>query len=210
MASTTPSLRDSWTTSSPTDTDAANLSRVIEATEGASSVSLNDKVGVEDRDRTEGGDTDAESVYTEKNASIYLDANEDGPSVAEILKELRELPDTPKNPDRLTTPGPTTPATPATPLLMLPTASHPLPPTVTPPILPPKLIRERSSSSHRHNYQGRRRSGVRHSFSSAIRVSKMVQTGDVDDSGGRAEAVVELHEESAAAFQDFLFWCYPQ
>ena len=43
---------------------------------------------------------------------------------------------------------------------------------------------------------------IRHSFSSAA--------GRDLGPARHAEAVVQLHEESASAFQDFLFWAYPQ
>jgi hypothetical protein len=48
---------------------------------------------------------------------------------------------------------------------------------------------------------------LRHSFSSTI----LSHPGAPVPAPVRvqAEAVVELHEESAAAFQDFLFWAYP-
>ncbi|ORY33422.1 hypothetical protein BCR39DRAFT_519937 [Naematelia encephala] len=45
----------------------------------------------------------------------------------------------------------------------------------------------------------------RRSFSS-VRASLRATAGRGE---GHMDAVVELHEESAAAFQDFLFWCYP-
>jgi hypothetical protein len=48
---------------------------------------------------------------------------------------------------------------------------------------------------------------LRHSFSSSTMPSSIIRPSHTleDD----AEAVVELHEESASAFQDFLFWAYP-
>ncbi|WVQ84414.1 hypothetical protein IAT38_006566 [Cryptococcus sp. DSM 104549] len=62
----------------------------------------------------------------------------------------------------------------------------------------------------------RRTNPMRASFSSSIasRKSKTlrVSTGKekaVVNERARADVVVELHEESAAAFQDFLFWAYP-
>lgn len=136
-----------------------------------------------------------DEASTERNGSIYLDAHEDGPSVAEILKELRQLPE--PHVEQTSTPGP------CEPILLHPTASRPLPPAIT----PPPIHREKSTSSHPH--KSRRQSGVRHSFSSAIRVSART-CGVPGGADPRTDAVVELHEESAAAFQDFLFWCYPQ
>ena len=48
---------------------------------------------------------------------------------------------------------------------------------------------------------------LRHSFSSSTMPSADTRTTlRVDED---VEATVELHEESAAAFQDFLFWAYP-
>ncbi|WWC72032.1 uncharacterized protein I206_105991 [Kwoniella pini CBS 10737] len=65
-----------------------------------------------------------------------------------------------------------------------------------------------ASSEHvsrsRHSIASGRTSMIRHSFSSG--------PGDGQPQHGRRrmlEAVVELHEESPAAFQDFLFWAYP-
>lgn len=172
------------------------------------------------QDTTEGAIAeDDESTFTERNGgSVYLDANEDGPSVAEILKELRELPDTysstTNEANEASEANDRSPPIPSAsfssssvddtrsrsiPSLLQPSISEPLPPAITPLALP------RSASVSR---KGRRRSGVRHSFSSAIRVSARPEV--VSESRDGAEAVVELHEESAAAFQDFLFWCYPQ
>jgi len=48
---------------------------------------------------------------------------------------------------------------------------------------------------------------LRHSFSSSTMPSTNTRpTLRVDED---VEATVELHEESASAFQDFLFWAYP-
>lgn len=109
--------------------------------------------------------------------SVYLDASEDGPSVAEILQELREIPDV-IAPSELATTWKEEPA--------------------TVPICRPSA---------------RRRSSVRHSFSSSVHPSrsKLRASASRSASGSydRAEATVELHEESAAAFQDFLLWAYP-
>jgi len=151
--------------SSPTDTDPSNLPPVPE-------ISLSP---ISD---------DNES----KKVSAYLDATDDGPSVADILRELRELPDSPL-PD---TKPPMTPyddlsevARPRSPLpiLLQRHSSRPLAQTIT------------TASPRR---QG---SGIRHSFSSVASPAR-------PDS--QVEATVELHEESASAFQDFLFWAYPQ
>ena len=54
---------------------------------------------------------------------------------------------------------------------------------------------------------GRQTRTLRHSFSSSTIPSTATRsTLRVDED---VEATVELHEESAAAFQDFLFWAYP-
>ena len=208
LSSATPSRRDSWITSSPTDTDLQALHPVPEnldlaPTNSAIELRTHHDTHLEDDDE----DTDND---LERKGSIYLDAHEDGPSVAEILQELRYLPDTPSNdlyaggiasPPPAVDPDIRSPSTPA--LLHLP-GPQPAPPAMT-----PSIQAQARSSSTSANRSRRRRSGMRQSFSSAIRVSARTG-GDRDDRGGKTDAVVELHEESAAAFQDFLFWCYPQ
>jgi len=154
-------------------------------------------------------DEDGESVDTERKASVYLDAQEEDPSVADILRELRELPDTPRedeavSDDRDTFDNEVRQA--AAPALLQPTTASTAPPSITSPPAASTSSKPGSISAQR---KGRRRSGLRHSFSSAIRVSARTE-GEQDAKGVKADAVVELHEESASAFQDFLFWCYPQ
>ena len=138
---------------------------------------------------------------TTEIGSVYLDASEDGPSVAEILKELREMElqetDTVSNTeDDLAHPSIDNLKSHGTPLPLHPPPLGTLKTTTTP-------HQSRSASTNR---RGRRRSGIRHSFSSAIRVS----AGSDLRQEGNPIAIVELHAESAAAFQDFLYWCYPQ
>jgi len=207
VSSATPSRRNSWTTSSPTDTDLQALQPVPESLETSPSAPTDpgNEAG------TEVEDEDNEDEIGRKG-SIYLDANEDGPSVAEILQELRRLPDQPSC-DQYTSPVASSPNTvepelrsPSTPALLHLPVPQPAPPAMTPSTQTHTQARSSSTSTNRNR---RSRSGVRHSFSSAIRVSARAG-GEADQHGGRADAVVELHEESAAAFQDFLFWCYPQ
>ena len=160
--------------SSPTDTDPVipSLSLVPETVSLACS------------DENENGNETDDS----KRASIYLEANEDEPNVADILRELREIPNVGVPSRPLNTPSDEalgeiqSPRSPLPILLQLQTC-QPLPPTITTTV------------------PSQRRSGIRHSFSSMTGPNRR---------DGLAEAVVELHEESASAFQDFLFWAYPQ
>ncbi|CAD6577982.1 MAG: hypothetical protein TREMPRED_002077 [Tremellales sp. Tagirdzhanova-0007] len=159
--------------SSPTDTDPVipSLSLVPETVSLACS------------DENENGNETDDS----KRASIYLEANEDEPNVADILRELREIPNVGVPSRPLNTPSDEalgeiqSPRSPLPILLQLQTC-QPLPPTITTTV------------------PSQRRSGIRHSFSSMTGPNRR---------DGLAEAVVELHEESASAFQDFLFWAYP-
>lgn len=81
-------------------------------------------------------------------------------------------------------------------------------PQVTDAHMPKAVRRNRTRSRSRT---------LRHSFSSLapVRPGGIGGTpsdrghGAINDDGQEAEAIVELHEESAAAFQDFLFWAYP-
>lgn len=165
------------------------------------------------------GDADAS-----RKTSVYLDASEDGagPSVADILRELRELPEKPAagtrtNADVLEDPLPTLGEVVARSSSLpnqssIPSSRQPVPAEAivddsTVQILPPTL-----ATRHRQS-RGQRRSGIRHSFSSITAIKSGKPDLDLDRLGTRgsgADAVVELHEESAAAFQDFLFWAYPQ
>lgn len=147
------------------------------------------------------GESEVETGYESNKASVYLDAIEDGPSVADILKELRELPDLPQQ--RISPILPvdqTVPCqarqTPPLPSLLQPTNALPIPPAMT------------STSPSRIVTRRRRRSNIRTSFSShRVRATTCSTRGRKDK---EVDAVVELHEEDPAAFQDFLFWCYPQ
>jgi hypothetical protein len=165
-----------------------------------------------------------------KKESIYLDAAEDGPSMAQILRELRDLPEVPTaapqpydndlfeerdtssavlDPASIvineTTQGQTIQGALDLPSFW-PTTQSTLPPTLADRLSEPH--RERSSSAHTRS---RRRSALRHSFSSSVRVSTRSIQRDLAAPGYQTvDAVVELHEESALAFQDFLFWAYPQ
>jgi hypothetical protein len=165
-----------------------------------------------------------------KKESIYLDAAEDGPSMARILRELRDLPEVPTaapqpydndlfeerdtssavlDPASIvineTTQGQTIQGALDLPSFW-PTTQSTLPPTLADRLSEPH--RERSSSAHTRS---RRRSALRHSFSSSVRVSTRSIQRDLAAPGYQTvDAVVELHEESALAFQDFLFWAYPQ
>lgn len=144
---------------------------------------------------------ETEEPESVRSASVYLDASEDGPSVAEILRELREIPDIPPSEAAILSPAPIlgevshTPQEPAWPAPSEETNSTALP---APPRPPP---------SRRHSSRRRSLSSARPSLShNRIRVSASRSASGTYD---RAEVVVELHEESAAAFQDFLFWAYP-
>ncbi|GFZ48725.1 hypothetical protein JCM24511_06474 [Saitozyma sp. JCM 24511] len=175
---------------------------------------------------------DSDDAGSSHKASVYLDAN-DGPSVAEIMRELRELPEpgsasgtSGASPSRQATPSniPHSPANPdptpalgevsissprnsafstlptSLPALLQPQSSQPLPPAITtspPSTLPSRLVRRQE------------RSPIRHSFSSFVRPPSITRPPARGRDGANVEAVVELHEESASAFQDFLFWAYP-
>ncbi|WVR00167.1 hypothetical protein IAU59_007309 [Kwoniella sp. CBS 9459] len=171
-----------------------------------------------------------------RKGSIYVDASEDDPSVADILRELRGLPETPSEASRsisdlLDDNGPTLSE------VVAGSISRPRALTLQPergaiepaelaeagiidpisPITPTQPTQTEDSPRTstaiglpRHMGRSRTRSTIRHSFSSG---TLPVQRGRADvGTGGRsmgAEAVVELHEESASAFHDFLFWAYP-
>lgn len=156
-----------------------------------------------------GGDSEGQT------GSVYLDASEDGPSVAEILRELRELPDLPAqhsggSMEQLISTAPHGQNIPvlgeiAFPV-QVPSVSHqliaPIAPLAPPP--PPSSITRKT----------RRRSSARHSVSSGNRPPSITHLrASASRTPARdhrqVDAMVELHEESAAAFQDFLFWAYP-
>jgi hypothetical protein len=197
MTSAVPSRRASWASSSAPNVDSPSLPQVPESQESSFYPEAN------------AIDEDDESSITERKASIYLDAQEEDPSVADILRELRELPDNLLCESAISDEhGSTIIETrhAATPTLLQPSSAESVPPAMATSQATAPASRPRSISAHR---RGRRRSGLRHSFSSAIRVSARTD-GEREAKGAKADAVVELHEESASAFQDFLFWCYPQ
>jgi hypothetical protein len=251
LESASPSRRDSvLSTASPTDTDTdtgvdpctGNGSGIDNRT-GRVIISHSHSPGLENQpcstpmmpsssDGWQSALGDSDDAGSSRKASVYLDAN-DGPSVAEIMRELRELPEpgsasgtSGASPSRQATPS-TTPHSPANldhtpalgelsfssprasafstlpaslPALLQPQSSQPLPPAITtssPSTLPSRLVRRRE------------RSPIRHSFSSFVRPPSITRPPARGRDGSDIEAVVELHEESASAFQDFLFWAYP-
>ncbi|WVF72976.1 hypothetical protein IAT40_007794 [Kwoniella sp. CBS 6097] len=187
-----------------------------------------------------------ESSSPTRKGSSYLDASEDDPSVADILRELRGLPETPSEASRsindlLEDSGPTLsevvagssnrprgltlrprpdtlepvalalaaaesrnadPMSPITPTQ--PTSTQPVPADVPAPL-------SAASGVPRRMGRSRTRSTIRHSFSSGTLPAGRSRLDGVGSSRSTigAEAVVELHEESASAFHDFLFWAYP-
>ncbi|ORX40571.1 hypothetical protein BD324DRAFT_678025 [Kockovaella imperatae] len=188
--STIPSRRAS-NVQSPPDTDRPHLPLVREHTEEAAHVQYVKSLSNEPEDPT----TPIESGFhtpalgenedeDAKKASIYLDAAEDNPSMTEILRELREIPD-PANRNSTAQ------------------LEHPIRP-----LTPPGQQTESIVTARKAPRSPRKRSRTRHSFSSAS-IHRPAPLTDEDTSQISVEAVVELHEESAAAFQDFLFWCYP-
>jgi hypothetical protein len=119
-----------------------------------------------------------------RKGSVYLDAvsdTGDQSSISDIMQELRDMP----MPDAAAQEQEQV-AIPDINSLNMQTASPAVNP-FTPPI--------------------RKARTLRHSFSSSTIPSTATRsTLRVDED---VEATVELHEESAAAFQDFLFWAYP-
>ena len=190
------SRRPSQSPASPPDTDRTHLLFVREQLEDPSSA--RDAQTSPHQAIASGTDSDEslrpifggaqdenDSNGDNKKESVYLDASEDNPSMTEILRELREIPD-PVDP----IPSPNIPP-PA--MLVTPQEAS----------VPPPAARAPSRSP-------RKRSRGRPSFSSIASVHRPVVAPGEAETENRVEAVVELHEESAAAFQDFLCWCYPQ
>ncbi|WVW86184.1 hypothetical protein I302_108225 [Kwoniella bestiolae CBS 10118] len=162
---------------------------------------------------------DANASIKIRKTNLYLDGTDD-PSVADILRELRELPETPDGVRAISDVLEDT--TPNLSEVLSNTVSHGSlsrltiqPPLSDAPILGNPLISPSPSieststqiplphrpSSGRHSVRtSRTRSTIRHSFSSGAGIGSR---------NTRLEAVVELHEESPAAFHDFLFWAYP-
>lgn len=200
---------------------------------------------------------ESESDADLNKTSVYLDALDDGPSVAQILKELRELPEPPASgafdtiagtgnapppPQTGTTtttstamtPVPESPKEPETPAAPsqapVPVAAASQAPTATSSTPPerPRSAPTISSPSATHVAPLRLQPSVGHTCPPAV---TMATTSDArhpwrlsngfdpsvpafpvrkeDRTDERIDAVVELHEESPAAFQDFLFWAYP-
>lgn len=150
-----------------------------------------------------------------RKGSIYLDAvsdplSEGGPGLNEILRELREIPEIPS-----TASGPSD----RTSLIVHPHTNRSIPlflePSTSPSGPGPSAIihtpihAPTPTAPHRSN----RSRTLRHSFSSSIVPSRTTAppsgAGMFPRDTEEAEATVELHEESAVAFQDFLFWAYP-
>ncbi len=171
----------------------------------------------EDEDEDENGDS--------RKASVYLDAIEDGPVIFSVMQELRELPDnTPVVPDisHLIISPPEPGATRNTSPSLLPTSLLPLPcPNLLDLSRTTKVGGRSSPKKHRPFTRGSRRRFSCSSTHSVIREIILRRRGagggDTHPTGPaqlrtrtRAEAVVELKEEKAGAFQDFLFWAYPQ
>ncbi|WRT70213.1 uncharacterized protein IL334_007208 [Kwoniella shivajii] len=143
------------------------------------------------------------------DTQLNEDTRLDDPSVSDILKELRE---SPESPDSIRAISDVLESTIPPALSELAVGSSKLNIQSTPsstdnllPLSPTDSVETTLPISS--NYVSRRmgrsrtRSTIRHSFSS----------GSVGGQArlGRVEAVVELHEESPAAFHDFLFWAYP-
>ncbi|WWD03656.1 hypothetical protein V865_001711 [Kwoniella europaea PYCC6329] len=163
-----------------------------------------------------------DSTIRIRKSDLYIDGTDD-PSVADILRELRELPETPDGvraiSDVLEDNTPTLGEVisghgnsigslsrltiqPPPPDVHLPDGSAPLiSPSPSVESVQTELAPSHQPSSARLSIRTTRtRSTIRHSFSSGTGMG-MKNT--------RLEAVVELHEESPAAFHDFLFWAYP-
>lgn len=121
-----------------------------------------------------------------RKGSVYLDAVseplDDQPSISELMQELRELPDVRQDQEQ----GRSEVDVPSIAALNV-QSPRPLPPSMPPP--------------------ARKTRTLRHSFSSSTIPSSSVRP--IHQLQEDVEAVVEIHEESAAAFQDFLFWAYP-
>jgi len=119
-----------------------------------------------------------------RKGSVYLDAvsdTGDQPSISDIMRDLREMPMSDA-------------AAQEQEQIVMPDINSPNIQTSSPVVnsLPPPVRKART---------------LRHSFSSSTIPSTATRsTLRVDED---VEATVELHEESAAAFQDFLFWAYP-
>ncbi|WWD19641.1 hypothetical protein CI109_104103 [Kwoniella shandongensis] len=143
--------------------------------------------------------------------SVYLDATEDSSTIADILRDLRESPNTPLSDvrnigDVLEENTPTLSEVEGNARVEQVSSSSTLsnPAAMSPPQSgPTETVTTDRNTSLRPTVQ---RSSYRPSFSSSIRPLR-ASTSRVRENG--AEAVVELHEESASAFQDFLFWAYP-
>jgi len=123
-----------------------------------------------------------------RKGSVYLDAVSDPaeaagqPSLGEIMRELREMPSLANEPDNTSS---LESHAQSTSVNLLPAPVAPSPPSAR---VPPTRT-------------------LRHSFSSSTIPSSINRPAHQLNED--VEAVVELHEESAAAFQDFLFWTYP-
>jgi hypothetical protein len=117
-----------------------------------------------------------------RKGSVYLDAvsdTGDQPSISDIMRDLRDMPNALAQEQEQIVIPDINPLNIQTPSPVM----NPLPPPI------------------------RKGRTLRHSFSSSTIPSTATRsTLRVDED---VEATVELHEESAAAFQHFLFWAYP-
>ncbi|KAI9634112.1 uncharacterized protein MKK02DRAFT_17475 [Dioszegia hungarica] len=161
----------------------------------------------------------AESI----SAGTDTDQDHSGPSMADVMRDLRDLPDIANSVDTLSILDPTSlnlpqsdipllgeisalPPPPSIPprsssaLPPLDATSSPQPTTPRPPPGPRRPIRRRSSAQY-SIASGKRDPSIGRLRASAGRTPK--------DQDSRMDAVVQLHEESASAFHDFLFWAYP-
>ncbi|KIR29240.1 hypothetical protein I309_01828 [Cryptococcus deuterogattii LA55] len=69
-----------------------------------------------------------------------------------------------------------------------------------------RALRDETGSTTQVISKRRDRTALRASFSSSLHRSQNFKSSPLPEG---PETVVELHEESASAFQDFLFWAYP-
>lgn len=199
-----PALASSRRSSSPTDTNhdpaLSQDDKTADTFDSVPDTALEDE--------TESEETESNKDVESRKGSVYLDASEGHPGLGDMLQDLREIPENPVAPLADLVAGSSSSAT------MEPSTSD----SIAAPDMPSALFDEPplTSNSPPSAYRASRAHArtLRHSFSSstipsgsgrdqvAPRISSLHRESD-------AEAIVELHEESAAAFQDFLFWAYP-
>ncbi|WVR07670.1 hypothetical protein IAU60_004712 [Kwoniella sp. DSM 27419] len=141
---------------------------------------------------------EADLGTSSKQGSIYVDAMEDYPNVSDILRELRELPETPV--DEIRNIGEMLDESSLT-LSEVASGATSGAPTVAVEVDEAGDRRQALAGHTRKLARSRTGSTIRHSFSSEVVPGHRRRVA--------TEATVELHEESASAFQDFLFWAYP-